>query len=160
MDDLIIISIEVLHETKLFDQSVLNPVNFIQLTLLDFALQKSPQNKTFLFWQTKLYSKLGLSSLVTDLCAKLSKDMLPGTPELEKVGAIRYSHYTEFLCDRDLDMLCRQYKRHFEANNNDGKNKIVESFRKREFEKIGEMMQQSSGNTNKQQLFNQCIEFS
>lgn len=145
LDDLIVIGVEILHETKLFDQTVLNPVNFIQLTLLDYALQKSPGNKTFLFWQTKLYSKLGMTSLVNDLCGKLSKDMVPGSSEFEKVGVIRYSHYSEFLCDRELDMLCRQYKRHFETNSNDGKNKIVEAFKRREFDKIGEMMQQGSG---------------
>lgn len=44
---------------------------------------------------------------------------MPGTAaakEYETIGFIKYSHFTEFMADRELDGLCRQYKRHFEQN--------------------------------------------
>lgn len=67
LDDLLVIAVELLHDLKAFDQSVFNPINFMQLSLIEFGLSKSPQNKTFLAWQVRIYSKLGLTSLVTDL---------------------------------------------------------------------------------------------
>lgn len=151
LDDILIIAVELLHDLKVFDQSVFNPNLFIELSLLEFGLTKSPQNKSFIAWQVKIYSKLGLTSLVTDLCNKIAKPeqgsghgtSVQGSPaaiEYEKVGCIRYSHYTNFMGDRELDSLCRQYKKHFESNNNDGKNKIVECFKRKDFDPIPDIM--------------------
>jgi hypothetical protein len=123
----------------------------MQLSLLEFGLTKSPQNKTFHAWQVKIYSKLGLTSLVTEVSQKIAKPELgggqgtgvqgsPAAIEYEKVGCIRYSHYTDFMADRELEGLCRQYKKHFESNNNDGKNKIVECFKRKDFDPIPEIM--------------------
>lgn len=67
LDDSIIIAVELLNEIKLYDLSVLNPINFMIISLLEFALKKSPQNKTFSAWLLKLYSKLGLTNLVSDI---------------------------------------------------------------------------------------------
>jgi hypothetical protein len=66
------------------------------------------------------------------------------------------------MTDRDLDMLCRQYKRHFEVNNNDGKNKVVECFKRREFDKIADVMaaNNSQAGSNKAGYFNQAIDLS
>lgn len=58
--------------------------------------------------------------------------------------------------EKDLEVLCRQYKKHFEQHQNDGKDKIVECFRRKEFDRIAGIMQSSEGN--KQQYFAQCIE--
>jgi hypothetical protein len=123
----------------------------MQVALLEFGLSKNPKNKTFLAWQVKIYSKLGMTSLVTEICNKIAKPEqgtgqgtgVPGSPaalEFEKVGCIRYSHYTDFMADRDLDLLCRQYKKHFESGQNDGREKIVHCFKRKEFEKIPEIM--------------------
>ena len=96
LDDMLIIGVEILHQAKLFDPSVLNPINYMMLTLLAYGLSKSPNHPTFLAWQTKIYSKLGCTSVVTELCGKLGKPEM-GQAEYEKVGCIRYSNYTEFL---------------------------------------------------------------
>lgn len=96
-----------------------------------------------------------MTSLVTEICNKIAKPEqgtgqgtgVPGSPaalEFEKVGCIRYSHYTDFMADRDLDLLCRQYKKHFESGQNDGREKIVHCFKRKEFEKIPEIMGTSS----------------
>ncbi len=44
LDDLLIIAVEILHNTKMFDASVLNPINYMMLTLLAYGLTKSPHN--------------------------------------------------------------------------------------------------------------------
>jgi len=90
----------------------------MQLSYLEFGLQKSPGNKTYLAWMTKICSKLGLTSLVTEYSNKIAKleqgnglgTNIPGSheaKEYETVGFIKFSHYTEFLADRDLELLCR-----------------------------------------------------
>jgi len=50
----------------------------MQLSLLEFGLTKNPQNKTFNAWQVKIYAKLGLTSLVTDISQKIAKPELGG----------------------------------------------------------------------------------
>ena len=42
LEDLLTIAVEILNETKWFDPSMLNPINFMQLSLLEFGLQKNP----------------------------------------------------------------------------------------------------------------------
>jgi hypothetical protein len=73
LEDLLVIAVEILNETKWYEPSVLNPINFIQLSFLEFGLSKNPQNKTFIAWQIKIYAKLGLCSLVTDLSQRIAK---------------------------------------------------------------------------------------
>jgi hypothetical protein len=61
------IAIELLNEIRQFDPSVLNPINFMMATLLELAIKRSGSNKTFCAWILKIYCKLGLTSLVTDV---------------------------------------------------------------------------------------------
>jgi hypothetical protein len=107
-----------LHDLKSFDSTVFNPILFMQLSLLEFGLTKSPHNKTFSAWQVKIYAKLGLTSLVSEVSQKIAKPEMgggqgtgvqgsPAAIEYEKVGCIRYSHYTDFMADRELEGLCR-----------------------------------------------------
>lgn len=72
-EDLIIIAVEVLNDVKQYEPSVLNPINFMQIMILEFALKKSPLNKTFTAWLLKIYAKLGLTTLVTDLSKSIQK---------------------------------------------------------------------------------------
>ncbi len=72
-EDLLVIAVEVMNDVKVFDQSVLNPFNFIQLQLTQFGLAKSPESKSLLAWQAKIYGKLGLTSLLTQACERISK---------------------------------------------------------------------------------------
>jgi hypothetical protein len=50
LDDLLVIAVELLHDLKSFDSTVFNPILFMQLSLLEFGLTKSPHNKTFNAW--------------------------------------------------------------------------------------------------------------
>ena len=72
-EDIIVVAIELIHDVKMFDQSVLNPINFIQLQMLEYALTKCPGSKTLLAWQVKIQGKLGLTSLMSDNCSRISR---------------------------------------------------------------------------------------
>ena len=64
-DDLIVICCEVLYSMKLYDWSVLNPVNFMIMVLLDKGQLNSPENTTLKLWSMKINQKLGLTSNYT-----------------------------------------------------------------------------------------------
>lgn len=51
----------------------MNPNNFKMIIILEFALKRSPANKTFCAWLIKIYSKLGLTSLVTEYTKMIAK---------------------------------------------------------------------------------------
>lgn len=72
-EDIIVVAIELMHDVKMFDQSVLNPINFVQLQMLEYALTKCPGSKTLLAWQVKIQGKLGLTSLMSDNCSRISR---------------------------------------------------------------------------------------
>ena len=82
----------------------------------------------------------------------------PAAIEFEKVGSLRYSHYTEFMAEKDLELMCKQYKKHFESNSSDGKSKIVDCFKRKDFDPIPELMTQNSNQ--KQSFLSQCVEVS
>ena len=65
LDDLIIISVEILMGFNSWDNSVLNPSNYMAYILLEYGLKKSPNNNDFKLWLMKLTTKLGLSSNYT-----------------------------------------------------------------------------------------------
>eukprot|EP00347_Sterkiella_histriomuscorum_P000542 403375452 len=137
LEDLVIISVELLNDVKQYEPSVLNPINFMQISILEYALKRSPYNKTFTAWLMKLYSKLGLTSIVSDLTKSIQK---VDQSDYEKLGCIRFSHYSEYGVDKDLEQVCKQYKRHYELNFNENKNRVVQCFQQREFDKINEIM--------------------
>ena len=66
-EDMVLIAIECLYEIKIYEFSVFNPVNFQIIAMCQFALQYFPESIPLYMWLLKMYAKLGLSSLVTDL---------------------------------------------------------------------------------------------
>ncbi len=58
--------------------------------------------------------------------------------------------------ERELELLCRQYKKHFDQHKNDGKSKVVECFKRKEFDKIEGILEKSDDG--KQLYFNQCVD--
>ncbi len=122
LEDLVTIAVELLNELRLFDLSVLNPINFMMISLLELAIKRSPNNKTFAAWILKLYSKLGLTSLVTDVSKSIQR---VDQGDYEKLGCIRFSHYSDYGADKELEQVCRQYKKYYDLNFNENKNRIV-----------------------------------
>ena len=41
-EDLMIIAVELLHESQMYDPTVLNPINFIMISILEHALPYYP----------------------------------------------------------------------------------------------------------------------
>jgi hypothetical protein len=66
-------SVELFNEIKQFDNTVLNPNNFMMISLLEFAVKRNPNNKSFAAWLLKLYSKLGLTTLLSDVSKNIQK---------------------------------------------------------------------------------------
>ena len=70
---MVIIALECLYEIKMYDFTVLNPVNFVMATMCEFALQYFPDSQQINAKLIKIYSKLGLVSLVGGL-SEIFKD--------------------------------------------------------------------------------------
>lgn len=120
-------------------------------SLLEYALKRSPQNKTFNGWLLKLYGKLGLTSLVSEVSKVMSK---VDEKDYEKLGCIRYSHYSDYCEDKELELVCKQYKKYYDLHSNENKNKVVKCFKERDFEKINDIM--TKNETMKSSYFMMC----
>ena len=68
---MILIALECLYEVKMYDFTVFNPINFQMITMCEFALQYYPESIPIYAWLIKIYGKLGLTSLVTELCENI-----------------------------------------------------------------------------------------
>ena len=62
-EDLLLIAVELYYEAKIFDWTVLNPVNFAMITMLEFGLKYYEGSERIRHWLMKLYTKLGMVSL-------------------------------------------------------------------------------------------------
>ena len=137
-EDILIIAVETLYEVKLYDFTVLNPINFMMICMLEHSLQYYPESVRICSWLLKIYSKLGLASLVTDLVEKF-----PYINDLnfERLGAARFSVYADFGMNEALEELIQEYKDFYRDKINENKNAIVTGFLERDFENIWSLMQ-------------------
>ena len=124
-EDVLIIAVSTLYEVKMYDFTVLNPINFMMICMLEHALQYYPESVRICSWLLKIYSKLGLASLVTDLV-----DKFPFVNDLnsERLGAARFSVYSDYGMNDALDELISQQKDFYRDKINENKNLIVQSF--------------------------------
>ena len=106
--------------------------------MCEFALAYYPESVPIYSWLVKIYSKLGCASLVTELGEKfpISDHLL----NFERLGAQRFSVYTDFGLGRNLDDLIQEYTSFYRDKINENKNSIVTSFLHRDFEKIHPLM--------------------
>lgn len=139
-EDILIIAVETLYEVKLYDFTVLNPVNFMMICMLEHSLQYYPESVRICSWLLKVYSKLGLASLVTELVEKF-----PSINDLnfERLGAARFSVYSDYGMNESLEELIQEYKDFYRDKINDNKNTIVTAFLHRDFEKIQPTMKKN-----------------
>ena len=75
-EDLVMIAVELLHETELYDATVFNPINFIMLSILEHASGYFPQSIRIKQWMTKVYAKLGLVTIVQQLANDIEEILL------------------------------------------------------------------------------------
>ena len=117
LDDLIVVAAELLYEVKIYEWSVLNPVTFILVSILELAIGRTRNNTnaSLKIWLMKILGKLGLSSRFTGVSTKVE---FKGTEDksfdlknidfknFEKFGALKYSHYQTYGVERELDKTC------------------------------------------------------
>ena len=103
---MILIAIECLYEVKLYDFTVLNPVNFQIIAMCEFALPYFPDSIPLYSTLIKVYAKLGLASLVTELSERFPTPMAGQyDTNFERLGAYRFSVYTDYGMESDLEAL-------------------------------------------------------
>ena len=103
MDDIIIVAIELLHDIKVYERSVLNPINFIMISILEHALERSDANVTLRVWLMKTLSKLGLSARFNQIGEKVDRSKVFQDQDFEKFGALKFSHYQSFGTEMELE---------------------------------------------------------
>ena len=132
-EDILIIAVELCYEAKLFDWTVLNPINFIMITMLEHAQPYYERESVRLSqWLIKLYGKLGMMKLVQQNASNLK---FKGKDDLNymRLGAAKLSYFTDFGIHENLEDLLSEYKDFFRDRVNENKNAIVTSFIDRDF---------------------------
>ena len=137
-EDIVLVAIECLYEVKIYDFSVFNPINFQIIAMCEFALQYFPESLPLNTWLVKCYTKLGLASLVTELAENQIHQI--NNQNYERLGAYRFSVYTDFGMSSNLEELINKYKDFYNDEVNSNKNEIVQSFLNRDFENINPLM--------------------
>lgn len=85
-----VVGAELLYEVNIYEWSVLNPVNFSLISMLEMALTKSPNNNSLKVWLMKILGKLGLTSRFTQIGQSV-KGLTDDS--FENFGALKYSIY-------------------------------------------------------------------
>jgi len=111
LDDMIIVAAELLYEINIYEWSVLNPINYMLISMLELAVSRSQARtvesniakdmdqmaknmqsatNTLRIWLMRVLGKLGLSSRFTGVSTAV-KGLVE--ENFEKFGALKYSHY-------------------------------------------------------------------
>ena len=75
--------------------------------MAEYGLTYFPDSIPLRFWLLKMYAKLGLASLVTEICENFPET---NDQDYERLGAFRYSVYTDFGMEDDLETLIQTYR--------------------------------------------------
>lgn len=106
--------------------------------MLEHGVQYFPDSVEIYQHLVKVYSKLGMSKCVTDLSRTF-----PATDDddYERLGAARFSLYSNFGMIGHMDELLNEQKTFFQDKINENKNKVVTSFLSRNFQAIYPLLQ-------------------
>lgn len=111
LDDIIVVAAELLYEIKIYEWSVLNPVNFMLISILELAIKNSLQNISLRVWLMKICGKLGLTNRFTNTASNIK--LINDDESFERFGALKYSHYQSFGTERELDITCKRYDEYY-----------------------------------------------
>ena len=140
LDDIIIIAVEVLYTLKIYDWSVLNPINFQMIVLLEMALGNSQSNNNIRLWLMKILQKLGLSGRFTAVSTGIKGIV---NENFEKFGGLKYSHYQSFGVERELEQTCIRYEKHYTESLAKNKSELVMGFVSRDFDNLNDLIDQN-----------------
>lgn len=102
LDDVMLIAVEILHQIKIYEQSVLNPINFMKLSILEYAMKFSPGNNNIKLWLMKIYDKLGLNHRYAQVANGI-KGL--ANADYEKFGALKFSHFHDHGISKDMEQI-------------------------------------------------------
>ena len=162
LDDMIIVAAELLYEINIYEWSVLNPINYMMISMLELAVSRSqartyessqantkPQDmdqmgknmqsatNTLRIWLMRVLGKLGLSSRFTGVSTAV-KGLVE--ENFEKFGALKYSHYQAFGTERELLATCERYEKYYSEALTKNKNALVSGFKDRNFTNLNDLL--------------------
>ena len=135
-EDIIVIAYLILKESNLYDFSVLHPLNFYAIVMLEIAKKNNPLNRDFNLILLRLYDKLGWTSKINDILQHFQTK----EDDYEKLGYFRFSHLSEYGNGKGLEAWWKQYKAFFDRTLSDNKNRIITWFKSKEFDRISELI--------------------
>lgn len=137
-DDLIFIIVQILKESRAYDNCILNPVNYLIILILEFVRHKNPHNEHFAILLSKYYSKLGCSLAVN----RLFKNIAHKGDHYESIGYYWFSHLSEFCAPMELESFCNEITQFFESKCVRLKYSLVDFYRHENFAPISGIMDQ------------------
>ena len=94
----------------MYEWTVLNPINFILVVILELGLKNSPKNNSIRYWLVTILSKLGVSGRMNAVASEISG---LSSDDFINIGAKKYSHFMSFGVERELDTVCTRYDKYF-----------------------------------------------
>ena len=79
--------------------------------MCEFALLYFPESVSLITWLIKLYAKLGCVSLVNKLTKRFPEEYVE--ENFERIGATRFSIYSDFGLHANLESLVQEYTDHY-----------------------------------------------
>ena len=177
---MIIVAAELLYEINIYEWSVLNPINYMLISMLELAVSRSQartfessstatnpkdmdqmgrnmQNatNTLRIWLMRILGKLGLSSRFTGVSTAV-KGLVE--ENFEKFGALKYSHYQAFGTERELLATCERYEKYYSEALTKNKNALVSGFKERNFSNLNELLSKNEHLENA--FFQQVVQMS
>jgi len=138
-EDIIVIAYIILKDSKLYDFTVLNPLNYYAIIMLEIARKNNPMNRDFNLILLKLYDKLGCSTKVSEILQTFHCKQ----EDYEKLGYFKFSHLSEFGRAQGLESCCKQYKTFFDRTLTENKNRVISCFQNQEFDQISELLEKN-----------------
>ena len=109
----------------------------MKISILEYALKKSPSNNNLRLWLMKLTDKLGLSSKFTSVSSNI-KGL--SDENFEKFGALKFSHYQDYGTNKELDLTCQRYEKYYGEAIAKNINDLVNGFKNREFQGLNNLL--------------------
>lgn len=119
---------------------MLNPINFMLISMLELALTKSPNNNSLKIWLMKILGKQGLASRFTQIGHSV-KGLSDNS--FESFGALKYSIFQSFCVEKELEQNVQKYEKFYSESLAKNKSALVSGFAQRDFQDLNEIMSQN-----------------
>jgi hypothetical protein len=139
-EEILLIAVLEIEEIKVYDSAVLQPFNMVMVAMLEHALQYYPESMRIQNKLIKIYTKLGLPSLVNQrakgITPRPNTDVNTAKKDYQRLSASRFSVASSFGKPGQLEELATDGHTLFSNRLIEYKNTIVNAYHSRDFEKI------------------------